>query len=306
MVFIEKKIKGNNEYLTFVKKSTFFNHKIRIKEHIGKNVNISAEEFYIKNFNLICKKESEIRKKISNELKVSYNPNIINDIEELGVKLKNKLELNNQNILNEFAKEFIFNSNNIEGSKIPAHVVKKLIETGISKHKNQNEVKEVFNSIDAFQYIRNSFKFNIVSIKRLYHILTKDLIMDNNEKYPRGFKKVEIVVGNSITTHPDNVEKEMKNLLIWYKQNKKKIHPLILAFDFHLKYEQIHPFRDGNGRTGRLILNKILIDNGYFPMIVYKDNKESYFRAIENYSVKPKKYYSFMLEQMRKTYKKFG
>ena len=53
----------------------------------------------------------------------------------------------------EFAKEFIFNSNNIEGSKIPAHEVKKIIETGSSKHSIANEVKEVYNSIEAMDYI---------------------------------------------------------------------------------------------------------------------------------------------------------
>jgi Fic family protein len=53
-----------------------------------------------------------------------------------------------------------------------------------------------------------------------------------------------------------------------------------MAFDFHLKYEQIHPFENGNGRTGRLIMNKILIQNSMLPMIIFKENYKSYSNSI--------------------------
>ena len=127
--------------------------------------------------------------------------------------------------------------------------------------------------------------------------------MENGNSYPKGFKKVSLIVGDSPTTSPKDVEKELKELINWYKENKGKIHPLILAYDFHLKYESIHPFRDGNGRTGRLILNKILIQNGYPPLIVYKENKDKYFNAIRQAREgRRKKYYQFMLEQTNKSY----
>jgi Fic family protein len=60
--------------------------------------------------------------------------------------------------------------------------------------------------------------------------------------------------------------------------------PLQIAFDFHLKYEQIHPFENGNGRTGRFLMNKILMQNGMLPMIIYKDNKVTYSNAIKKSS----------------------
>ena len=127
--------------------------------------------------------------------------------------------------------------------------------------------------------------------------------MTNGEPYPRGFKIVEVVIGNSPTTLPAEVEKEVKELLNWYRINRKKIHPLLLAFDFHLKYEQIHPFRDGNGRTGRMIMNKILMQNGYPPIIVFKENKEAYSNSIAKATEGgKKKYYQFMLKQADKSY----
>jgi Fic family protein len=65
------------------------------------------------------------------------------------------------------------------------------------------------------------------------------------------------------------------------KIRKRTRFPLQAAFDFHLRYEQIHPFENGNGRTGRLLMEKILLQNELLPMIVFKDNKEAYFNAIK-------------------------
>jgi Fic family protein len=77
---------------------------------------------------------------------------------------------------------------------------------------------------------------------------------------------------------------------------------LQLAFDFHLKYEQIHPFENWNGRTWRFLMNKILIQNWMLPMIVFTENKQSYFNAIKSCeSWNKRKYYKFMLEQYKKT-----
>jgi Fic family protein len=133
--------------------------------------------------------------------------------------------------------------------------------------------------------------------------MTKDLILEGNEKYPRGFKKESNVVGNSSTTPPERVEEELEQLIGWYNQNKNKIHPLVLAFEFHRRYEFIHPFLDANGRTGRMIMNKILMNSGYFPIIVYKDNKLAYFNSIEkSKDGKLKNYYQFLLEQAEKSY----
>lgn len=133
--------------------------------------------------------------------------------------------------------------------------------------------------------------------------MTDGLFMEGNMPYPKGFKKEDVIVGNSRTSPPERVVPELIRLLDWYKSNKSKIHPLILAFEFHRRYESIHPFRDGNGRTGRLIMNKILISAGYYPIIVYKDNKKAYFNSLEKLNEgKSKKYYQFMLEQADKTY----
>lgn len=308
MSYIEKKNLSGKTYLYFVKKVSFMGNLLVIKKHIGTNLlMINKEKYLLDNIEKLSNEEFQFRNRFLDKVRseLSHNENLPEKIELKSIKIDNLIEGKKcrQVINTEFAKEFIFNSNNIEGSKIPPERVREIIDTGDTKYNNRNEVKEVKNSILAFEYIQKSFKFNLASIKRLYHILTKGLFMAGNIPYPKGFKKEEVIVGSSQTTSPENVEEELTTLVNWYRTNKNKMHPLILAFEFHRRYEFIHPFRDGNGRTGRLIMNKLLMSAGYSPVIVYKDNKLAYFNALEKTKDgKLKNYYQFMLEQTDRTY----
>ncbi|MFT4297685.1 MAG: Fic family protein [Candidatus Woesearchaeota archaeon] len=308
MSHIEHRKQNGKDLFYFVKRISFMGKTKVIKKYLGTNsYMISKEKYILDHLDELSLSELIFRKQFLFLIKnsISYNMHLPENVELKAIKIKNLIygKRCEKEIMNEFAKEFIFNSNNIEGSKIPPEKVREIIDKGDAKYNQKNEVKEVKNSVLAFDYLQKEFKFNIVSIKRLYHILTKDLFMEGNLLYPRGFKKESNIVGNSKTTSPENVESELNNLLEWFRNNKRKIHPLLLAFEFHKRYEFIHPFLDGNGRTGRMIMNKILISAGYSPIIVYKDNKKSYFNALEkaNYG-KIKSYNQFMLEQANKTY----
>jgi Fic family protein len=307
MSYIEIKKVNDTEYISFVKKFSFMGKNFRIKEHIGKNIStITAKDYLRKNFKDISRREFELRKLFLDRLDMVYDRNLLDYVELKSIEINNLFEMKDIRdvILVEYAKEFIFNSNNIEGSKIPAKEVKKIIETGNSRYKNRNEIKEVYNSIEAMKYLRTGFKFNIPSIKRLYYILTKDLTMSGGDPYPRGFKTIENVVNNQSTIPPENVENAIANLLQYYRDNKKTMYPPQFAYDFHLTYEYIHPFLDANGRTGRLIMNKILMDHGYFPMIIYAKNSRAYYNAIAKGLQRKtrKRYYQLMVEQTKKTY----
>jgi Fic family protein len=308
MSYIEKKNINGKTYASFVKKVSFMGELLVIKKNIGVNLSmLNKEKYVLDNLEELSNIEFKFKLKFLEEIKkhFSYNEKLPENIELQSIKINNLIEGKKcENEVNtEFAKEFIFNSNNIEGSKIPPEKVREIIDKGDTKYENHNEIKEVKNSILAFEYLQKSFKFNLNSIKRLYYILTRDLVMQGDIPYPKGFKKEEVVVGNSQTTSPEKVESELTNLLNWYRNNKNKIHPLILAFEFHRRYEFIHPFIDGNGRTGRLIMNKILMSAGYSPVIVYKENKLAYFNSFEKtMDGNLKNYYQFMLEQANKSY----
>lgn len=308
MSYLEKKKINGKTYVYFVKKISFMKQVFVIKKHMGiESPTMNKEKYLLDTIEEISNEEFNFKKKFLEKIKnnLSRYPELPEKVEIKSIKISNLIEGKKcQSIVDvEFAKEFIFNSNNIEGSKIPPERVREIIDTGNTKYMDRNEVREVQNSIRAFEYVKKSFKFNIPSIKRLYYILTKDLLRDGKNQYPRGFKKETNIVGNSQTTPPERVEKELTELIQWYKQKKYRMHPLILAFEFHRKYESIHPFLDGNGRTGRLIMNKIIMANGYAPIIVHKENKQSYFSSIEKANEgRLKNYYQFMLEQANKSY----
>jgi len=304
LIFQKKK---GQEYVYFVKKGSIFGKQYSLKKYAGLNTGlVSKETFLLNNFNNLTQEELLLRKPLWEKVEnMAYNQTLVRDVEEKAIELNNLIELKNASTIHdsEFAKEFVYNSNNIEGSRIPKERLIELFEKGKTTHSNKNEVIEVENSMKAFEYIKRKFSFGMLHIKRLYHILTKGMVLETGQPYPRGFRKLPIIVGNEATSDPSDIEKEIKTLLTWNKKNSKIMYPLQRAFDFHLQYESTHPFRDGNGRTGRLIMNKILLQNNYPPIIIYKDNKQAYFNSIKSAREgDKKKYYQFMLEQTKKTY----
>jgi len=302
MSYIERKEKNGEIYAYFVKKFSFMGKQYKINNYIGKALLVSKEEHLQKNLEKITNQEFEIKKAFFPK-ELAYGT-LLEKIEKGAIYLNNLMEAkqNRSIVEKQMLKEFVYNSNNIEGSKLPKKELEKIFENKKSSHANKNEILEAENSIKAFKYLKEDFYFSLPQIKKLYKTLTAELVMETGDYYPKGFRKTEIIVGNEETTKSECIKEELKNLLKWHKKNKKN-YALKLAFDFHSQYETIHPFRDANGRTGRLIMNKILLQNNYPLMLVFKENKQAYFNAIKKAREnKNRQYYQFMLEQQLKSY----
>jgi len=190
-----------------------------------------------------------------------------------------------------FMVDFIFNSNTIEGSKVPRERVEEIV-----KERNfAND--EVNNTIKAIYFVENKFKFNKASIKKLHDILLK------HEPSNLGFRKEKVVVGNMDVLDWQVISKELDNLLVWYKEASQNTYPPELAFLFYYKFERIHPFKDGNGRTGRLIMNRILKEHRYHPIIIWNKRRKAHLGAFRTYlEGKDENYLKFMSDQLEKTY----
>jgi Fic family protein len=214
-----------------------------------------------------------------------------------------KLDKNTQKeIYDNFVVSFTYNTTSIEGNTIPLNDVRKILsEEKIQlKNKTLREIYDLRNTKDTFFSIVDSKKpINIDFIINTH----KQLIKDVDER--TGFRRHDVrVIKSRFDSAPYfRIEKEMQELINWFKENKK-LNPFVLATIFHHKFEKIHPFSDGNGRTGRLLLNYILIKNNYPPIIITKKNRDKYLQALESadkledYS----KLLSFLLEEYKKGY----
>ncbi len=312
MVYVEPKKKGDKVYYYHTRGIRIGESIKKIRKYVGTDREIAYSLDKFKNsIQEIAEKELDSYRKDFIEDDLTYSNDIIKDIFKENIIISNLKEFDKnikEKIEYEFPIKFIFNSNSIEGSRISQEEVEKILTGKSSTHKNRSEVQEVKNSQKSWEFMKKDFNFNVKSIKELHAILTKDLKNLYGDSYVQGFKKVNIVVGQEAmpTTEPKYVKEELKKLLEWYKENKNKEFTPKLAFDFYYRYELIHPFEDGNGRTGRYILNKILVDNGYQPVIVFENNRESHHRAFLKAQNGHMKYlYDFMFKQYKKTFEKF-
>ena len=108
------------------------------------------------------------------------------------------------------------------------------------------------------------------------------MLLQNIDNRLGNFRGHEVrVFGATFETSPAKyVEADVALLLKWYRKNAQKLHPLVLAAIFHEKFERIHPFYDGNGRTGRMLSNLILLHKDYPPVIIQNSKRMKYYDAL--------------------------
>ena len=187
---------------------------------------------------------------------------------------------------------FAYNSNKIEGSRLTSEQTEAIFLTSSFISKNDELIK-----IDDLTESKNHFKLFDYMIDNVDKLLTKEMLIEMNkilkrntsdEDNPRynvgGFKIVPNTIGvinETKTTEPKNVEKELDKLLNSY--NLKKQVSIEDIIDFHFNFERIHPFGDGNGRVGRMIMFKECLRNNIIPFIVVDDDRSYYLRGLKEY-----------------------
>lgn len=192
-----------------------------------------------------------------------------------------------------FIIDFIYNSNKIEGSRLPHKQVQAIVNTGL---KGKND--EVTNTIRAIEFFNSEgFPLSLTKLKKGQRILLA------HEKSKHGFRKEPFIVGNSPVLDHEDIDGNLEELFNWYKKNEFKVYPLELAFIFHYRFERIHPFPDGNGRTGRIIMNNILKKHKFHPIIVWNSRREAYFSSFEKaMEGNQNAYMKLMIDQYVRTY----
>lgn len=184
--------------------------------------------------------------------------------------------------------ELTYNSNHIEGSRLTHDQTRYIYETNTIGVKdsviNVDDIVETANHFRCIDYIIDMVNYPISEsmIKQLHSLLKAGTSDSRKAWFAVGdYKKLENEVGGIKTTKPKDVEKEMRNLLKKYNGKKSKSFEEIIKF--HYMFERIHPFQDGNGRVGRLIMFKECLKNNIVPFIIDESLKEFYYRGLKEW-----------------------
>ncbi len=184
--------------------------------------------------------------------------------------------------------ELTYNSNHIEGSCLTHDQTRYIYETntiGLTNEViNVDDIVETANHFRCIDLIIDKANLNITEnlIKQLYFILKNGTTDSRKNWFVVGdYKKLPNEVGGRVTTSPEKVEDEVKSLIEWYNNIKNKTLKDII--EFHYRFECIHPFQDGNGRVGRLLMFKECLKYNIVPFIIDDKLKTFYYRGLKEW-----------------------
>ncbi|HIH17681.1 MAG TPA: Fic family protein [Nanoarchaeota archaeon] len=193
-------------------------------------------------------------------------------------EFKRQQSLTKEETLRNFIIEFAYNTTAIEGNTIKLAEARNLLEEGLTpKNKSLREIYDIQNTRKVFLSLLKDKE----ELSHNFIIGIHKNLMENID--PRvGYRTsdVRVLKANFKATPFPYVRTDMDLLLRWYDDNKAKFHPLALASIFHHKFEKIHPFMDGNGRTGRMLLNYILLRNDYPPLVIKTRDRRNYLAGL--------------------------
>ena len=184
--------------------------------------------------------------------------------------------------------ELTYNSNHIEGSRLSLDQTRRIFETatvGIENNPlNVDDIVETTNHFRAIDYIIDNAEQPLSEsmVKELHRILKTGTTDAGKDWFVVGdYKKLPNEVGGRETASPEDVAKKVRALLKAYDVRSR--HALEEIIEFHVRFERIHPFQDGNGRVGRLIMFKECLASGVVPFIISDDMKGYYYRGLSEW-----------------------
>jgi len=178
--------------------------------------------------------------------------------------------------------EWTYNSNGIEGNTLTLRETKLVLMEGITvRNKSLTEYLEAINHRDAIEFVeelaKSEHKITERNIREIHSLVLKEIDADYAGKY----RDMNVRITGSTHSPPDAIKvKELIGKFVKKILNSKE-HPVTEAALAHHGLVSIHPFVDGNGRTARLLMNLILIKNGYFPAVILKNDRLKYYDVLE-------------------------
>lgn len=219
---------------------------------------------------------------------------VLAQIDVAKAKLEQHRNLDSYRIAQALELEYTFESNRIEGNTLTLKETDLVVNEGITiSGKSMREHLEAINHKEALAYLKELIQkdcdFCERDLLQLHTLILKGIDAKNAGTY----RNVQVMIKGSrhLPPQPFIVRKQMEDLFFWYEVNKNHLHPVVLAAELSERLVTIHPFIDGNGRTSRLIMNLILLKNGYVIANIKGDveNRMRYYQTLENAQVDQKK-----------------
>lgn len=191
--------------------------------------------------------------------------------------------LNNEEYLKDLITRSTYHSNAIEGSTLTFAETYAILYNDNSFKIQGKEPREIYEAINhkkalelIFEYLKENTQLDERIIKNINEIINKDI------KDTKGYRKVQVFIRGSehIPPEPEKIPNLMNYYIYNYNNDEQEIFEKIAQY--HIEFEKIHPFEDGNGRTGRLLLNYELLKNNLPPIVISKEDRVKYFEYLKN------------------------
>ncbi len=266
------------------------NTPILIKEYYVGKYTENQEELENLLLELFLKVSEELLLKINDVVKTTktqfLNQDKILCLEVLRISYDLFLKEFDQTSLEKYEEQaytkYVQGTTNIEGSTYTLRETDLTLNKGITvEGKPKREFFEIenYSKLKTFLDAKNYYEINIEFIKTIHSFILKN-IDDNNAGT---FRKVQAYINGTdfIPAHHEEIQEKLEELINWYKTNQEKVYPIELISQFHQRFEEIHPFVDGNGRVGRELIRLMLKNNGYPQIFIGLPDKPEYLNSLD-------------------------
>jgi len=258
---IIKREKGKTKYF-YLQHSFIKNGKVVTKElYLGKNIPDNIEEIKAK---LLLEAKETLFEKLEK---------IRNDFQREWKEIPQSAQ---EKELQEIAIAFTYNTNAIEGSTITLEEARLIIEDRMAPNKPLKDIRETESHASAFLQMLKTKEELSDELLLKWH---QNIFTETKSDIAGRFRSYPVRVGPYLAPDWQNVENLMKQLVTFI--NESNLNSVELAARAHYMFEKIHPFGDGNGRIGRLLMNYILWKNGYPMLIIEYTKRKSYYKALQ-------------------------
>jgi len=284
-MYLEKRKtkKGEKYYLAHSFREGGKVNKIRV--YLGSNVAIHIIQQRQEKATELLKQQLNSFKIIRSPINYKFSKREESLIKKLKLKTRLKVIHLSESDWERFTQLFTYNTNAIEGSTITQEEVFDILqENKWPFSKPKEDISEAYGVAEAIKYIRKSREHISLALMLKLH----EIIFHNSKTFAGKFREKGVEVGIRDGTGnivhlgapSSRVAGLLGELVKWYNQNKKKYPPIVLGAVIHNQFEYIHPFEDGNGRVGRLLLNNILIKNKMPPVNISMESRKEYYETL--------------------------